>query len=264
MKHLNSTAVEEYDRCIPVRVWIGYALPKLRSGSDRGLFYEKLGKIFIPATVQIMQPLGLTAYLPSILPADQNLHIPDEVALVFYPNCQSYEHAKSDSTGGRAYQLLHATVFNFVADKSTPESHSAFPLPFDRNKILVSTDGSYSLFSNPTNWQSGMPVVLVVSNDSSEPKTVVRLIVQRMFELQAEPPTGLDGLIFYICDSFVVVWSHWQTTPTEMNVLKDIDGLRVVLNRQYTQTSLPMPVTTEFDGLEVSPGDSYNFQFPIF
>ncbi len=257
------TAATTDKPCIPVRVWIGYALPELRIDNNREQFCKTLGQVFIPATVQMMQPLGLSAYLPTILPSNTDTFVPDEIALVIYPSCQRYEHAKSSSTGGRAYQLLHSTLFNFQATADVPASHSAFPLMFDSERIPNTPYGSFSLFSNMVDWQSGTPTVLAADFKLEKTNELPKNIFRQMAEIQKHPPHGLDGLIFYLCENFVIVWSHWKAKAYTLNLLKNIDGLRTVLNSRYTEAHVPMPITTDYPGLAASPGDSYNFQFAL-
>ena len=90
-----------------VRVWRGFKL----GGLSQDQFFGKLGSIFIPGTVLIQAPVGLTAYLPSVLPCDHHPAAPDEIALVFYRVQQSYDDAKK-TVGGRAYSDLHGLVFD--------------------------------------------------------------------------------------------------------------------------------------------------------
>ncbi|MFO7593662.1 MAG: hypothetical protein R6X15_06425 [Pseudomonadota bacterium] len=257
MSASGSTTTQKTDGGIPVRVWVGYALPRLRQGKGRLEFYESLGSIFIPATVQIMQPLGLTAYLPTVLPANNNPAIPDEIALVFYPSCRHYEQAKNSSTGGRAYQKLHSTIFNFQPLPEAPKSHSSFPLLFDQASNKQLPNGNYSLFSTTVNWQTGNPVVLVAGfNTEARSRTI-----QRLENIQRSPPEGLDGLIFALQNDFIVVWAHWRHEPATRNILEGIEGLRIIVNSSYESLTLPMPVTTSFPGIPVTAGRSFNFQF---
>src|SRR5438128_263673 len=90
-----------------VRVWSGFKLPSL---PDR-TFRDKLGTVFMPATVMIQAPVGLTAYLPTVLPKRKPTRIPDEIALVFYAYQDAYHEAK-ETVGGRAYSDMHALVFD--------------------------------------------------------------------------------------------------------------------------------------------------------
>ncbi len=259
---MESTSPTEQDKRLPVRVWIGYACPDLRAEKNRTRLRRRLGSIFIPATVQIMQPLGLTAYLPTFLPIDHNPLIPDEVALVIYPSCRHYRRARSSSTGGRAYQLLHRTLFNFKPDNSLPASHSAFPILFDSSKVRDDDDPcTYFVLNNTVDWQSGSPVVLVADYDTGDSKTLRGEIIRKIAEIQAAPIPGINELIFFLGDSFVVLWVHWQQNPETMNLLEKINGLRVILNNRHTRRRLPMSFTADFAGIEVVPGNSFNFQF---
>ena len=65
-----------------VRVWRGFKA----EGTSNAEFRDKIGRIFIPAAVQTQAPLGMTAYLPAVLPEARPPAIPDEIALVFYKN----------------------------------------------------------------------------------------------------------------------------------------------------------------------------------
>lgn len=257
MKESKCSGTEAHNACIPVRVWTGYALPELRRGKGRQAFYDTLGSVFIPATVQIMQPLGLSAYLPTVVPPEDDPCIPDEVALVFYPSCRHYEQAKGSSTGGRAYQKLHATVFNFQPLPEAPKSHSSFPQLFSPSKGAETRNGNYTLFQDMVDWQCGCPTVLI----ATFPPAARNHLTERLHQLQQSPPTGVDGLIFSLNDTFIVVWTHWQKEPATMNPFNDIEGLRPIVNKTYETRQLPMPVTTEFSGVPVTPGVSYNFQF---
>jgi hypothetical protein len=106
-------------------VWRGYALD--RSHMDG--FYQTLGSTFIPITAQVMCKLGLTAYLPAIIPIDRTPMVPDEIALVFYRSQTEYQLGANETPAGRAYQKLHSSVFNFdVTRLGLPASASGFPI----------------------------------------------------------------------------------------------------------------------------------------
>jgi hypothetical protein len=107
-----------------VRVWRGFFRKDVKQGVKQpDDFFSKLGKTFIPVTVQMQRLFGLTAYLPAVMPAAKPEGVPDEIALVFYRSQQAYKGA-GDCAGGRAYGLLHSTIFDL--DKSI----SDFPSPF--------------------------------------------------------------------------------------------------------------------------------------
>nr|PMI33597.1 hypothetical protein BCU47_09135 [Enterovibrio norvegicus] len=113
-----------------IRVWQGYRNELYRN--DINGFLEKLGNIFIPITVQLMTPMGLHMYYPSIVPhsvSPSSSVLPDEVALVGYTSQDVYTAASRGSVAGRSYGALHSTVFNFSAS-DIPASTSEFPVRY--------------------------------------------------------------------------------------------------------------------------------------
>ncbi|MGF1706812.1 hypothetical protein [Enterovibrio baiacu] len=116
-----------------IRVWQGYRNELYRN--DINGFMKKLGDIFIPITVQLMTPMGLNMYYPSIVPhagSSRSSVLPDEVALVGYPSQDIYTAASKGSVAGRSYGALHSTVFNFSATE-IPASTSNFPIIYQGN-----------------------------------------------------------------------------------------------------------------------------------
>ncbi len=245
----------------PVRVWLGYALPQFRSDAGRPAFYKKLGSIFIPATVQMMQPWGLTAYLPTVLPshAASNANIPDEIALVFYESCEAYEQAAHASVAGRAYEALHATVFNFDEASAIPASRSGFPVLFGEERLMAKPEGYYSLFEAQVNWQQGNTVVLVCTTENGE--LPLKALAAKLGNLQSKPPKGLDGLMLATAKDVIVLWAHWSREPENMNLLDGIPALQQVLSTRAQPAFVPMPDTVSFPGVEVGAGYSATFQF---
>lgn len=126
---------------LPIRFWWGFK----RKEISRDTFLDKLGAVFLPATVQVMgHRLGaLTAYLPIIPPENCSTDVPDEMALVVYRSVAEYEQASS-SLEGRAYQLLHDAVF------TSPSSSKGFPVLFEGE---LEQDQPYFLWSRSDQWQ---------------------------------------------------------------------------------------------------------------
>lgn len=245
----------------PVRVWLGYALAQFRSDAGRPAFYKKLGSIFIPATVQMMQPWGLTAYLPTVLPPHtvSNADIPDEIALVFYESCEAYEAAAHDSVAGRAYEALHTTVFNFDADSGIPASRSGFPVLFEEERFMTEPEGYYSLFEAQVDWQQGSTAVLVCTAEGGG--LPLKAVAAKLKALQAKPPKGLDSLMLATAEDVVVLWAHWSGEPESMNLLGGIPALQNVLNTRAQPAFVPMPDSVRFPGIKVGAGYCASFQF---
>jgi hypothetical protein len=111
------------------RVWLGWRAAKLRDAEGWDTFVDHLKKIFIPATWQVMPAFGLLAYLPSVFTKDEGDDWPDETALLVYDDTDNYElHRKK--VAGRAYGLLHQTVFEFDGEpRSRAAWAEAWPAP---------------------------------------------------------------------------------------------------------------------------------------
>jgi len=231
-----------------VRVWRGFRLESL----DQATFFDKLGSIFIPGTVQIQAPVGLTAYMPSVLPAEKHPAAPDEIALVFYRVQQAYHDAKL-TVGGRAYSDLHGLVFDLG------RSLSGFPEKFAGE---VAADGRYHLFDEPLDWQHGVVQTFVGVRREGDGRFRERIAgwlggVQR--------DGGPDGAIASASDEYVVYWEHWPDEDAAED--SPIPGLADLVEPVYRERMEPTPMHhglwEDYKGLEppVGGGESFNFQF---
>lgn len=230
-----------------VRVWRGFKLGGL--GQDQ--FFDKLGSIFIPGTVLIQAPVGLTAYLPSVLPRDHHPAAPDEIALVFYRVQQSYDDAKK-TVGGRAYSDLHGLVFDLG------KSLSGFPQKFTGTLV---PDGRYHLFDEHLDWQHGAVNAFVGVRAGGDARSFLDRIAGWLGEVQEEG--GPDGAIASAANDYVVYWEHW---PDEASAARSpIPGLAERVQEVYRRTFTPTPMHhglwEPYAGLTVAGGESFNFQF---
>lgn len=79
----------------------------------RKAFVQTLSQTFIPATLQLMQPFGLTSYIPTLWPEPRigiPANGPAESALVFYESIERYKHVK-ETPVGRLYGKSHELLF---------------------------------------------------------------------------------------------------------------------------------------------------------
>ncbi|PXX99265.1 hypothetical protein [Halomonas sp. LBP4] len=240
-----------------VRVWLGYALPELASGAGRERFYQQLGEIFIPATVELMAPQGLQAYVPSVLPPSGHPKVPDEIALVFYPSRQCYQQASHATVAGRAYGALHGTVFSFQARQGRPASHSDFPAPFDDQP---KQSGPVQLFDCGGNWQQGAVFSEVWLRSGQGVAAFRQAVCEAMGTLRARPRQGLLGVYFYLDDDLLVVWSHWQQQGQVLQA--DTIG-ELVWADAAAAVAVPSSPFADYAGLPVGPGQAFNLQFSL-
>ena len=232
-----------------VRVWTGFRRGDLSLDS----FYSKLGSFFIPGTVQIQSQLGLTAYIPTVLPTDKPAGVPDEVALVFYAYRQAYHQAK-ESVAGRAYSDLHDVAFDLE------RSLSGFP---ERFVGELSPGGRYFLFDQHVDWQQGVANVFVgvptVNCERSPPP-----LVDWLREIQGQGPRSADGAYVAVAGDYFVYWEHWPSGAAAEKSL--IPQLARLVDCVYQETpimefQLPERLWNRFPGIPVRGGDSFNFQF---
>jgi hypothetical protein len=230
-----------------VRVWRGFRLP----GLSQDQFFAKLGSIFIPGTVQIQAPVGLTAYLPSVLPREKHPAAPDEIALVFYRVQQSYDDAKK-TVGGRAYSDLHGLVFDLS------RSLSGFPEKFAGELVA---GGRYHLFDQPLDWQRGAVNAFVGVRSGGDPGEFIASVADWLGEVQRQG--GPDGAIASVATDYVVYWEHWPDEAAAAG--SPIPGLAERVEPVYRRAFQPTPMHhglwESYDGLTVAGGESFNFQF---
>lgn len=107
---------------LAVRVWIARrrqnrdALDNITGPAlSREAFLTALRQTFVPATPQLMAPLGLLAYFPTLPPVvDAYPDLPEETALVFYSSRDAYDIARR-TPSGRLYAASHGLYFDALA-----------------------------------------------------------------------------------------------------------------------------------------------------
>ncbi len=237
-----------------VRVWRGFSV----EGPPRTKFHEKLRTTFIPGTPQFQSPLGLTAYLPAVLPVDVPNGVPDEIALVFYESQEDYNDAK-DTIAGRAYADLHSTVFSFAAPR---RSTSDWPTIFSGGLEL---EKPYFLFDKNVDWQSGHVNVLVASRaQSSTAEQFLNNVTTAVTKIQAGTLSGLDGAIVVVASDYFVYWEHWTDLNSSKNsLIQDLakDNL-VNLSCSFEPVAVPASLHQSYPGLkQIVGGEALNVQF---
>lgn len=233
-----------------VRVWRGFRAPDLEPAK----FREKLGTLFIPSTVQFLSRLGLTAYLPTVLPDDKPDGLPDEIALVFYASQTAY-HDTFKTLGGRAYAELHKPVFS-------PRSKSGFPVKFD---AALEPDKPYHLFDNAADWQYGTCKVLVGGRPEGQDEGEFRAAVGEWLaeECAREVQQRPDGAIVCISADYLIYWEHWaDTARARRSRIRSLARLvQQVLLENARPLSLSAPFDVDFAGIEIAGGEFLNLQF---
>lgn len=229
-----------------VRVFRGRKL----TGLTHDALVDKLGRLFMPITVQMQRLYGLTAYLPAVLPEKKAAGLPDEVALVFYRTQASYHEAKR-CVGGRAYGAMHDLVFDM------PKSPSDFPRLFAG---VIEDDRPYHLFERAVDWQGGSTCLFVgTRREPVKPKAFTTALAAFAQKRQNDPQ-GLDGAIFCASKEWVVWWSHApQPVAAEFPFAEWADPVVATCARRLR---VPADVTEPYAGFALaSDGDFVNLQF---
>jgi hypothetical protein len=236
-----------------VRVWRGYALDR----TQKEAFCQTLGNTFIPITAQVMGKLGLTAYLPAIVPNDQAPSVPDEIALVFYRTQETYQQTANSTTAGRAYQKLHAGVFVLGPQPTgRPSSASGFPVLLKDACVLGQP---YYLFSEAVDWYCGSSDVFVGVFEGDR-QQLAAAVLQAAKALQTNRVADLDGFILMVVDNVLIYWRHWQSTasPQPWNVNLT---LRTVLSTGSRVVGVNPSEYARYGGVAAQPGQYLNVHF---
>jgi hypothetical protein len=237
-----------------VRVWRGFRSRSLTPAK----FLDKLGAVFIPSTVQLQPPLGMTAYLPAVVPDEKPSSVPDEIALVFYESQDVYRET-FQTLGGRVYAELHGSVFGQA-------SRSDFPILIDAasDSGKLEPDTPYHLFDQETDWQHGSCKVLVgVRKKTQQVEAFHKAVLNWIKRERDRAPLGLDGAIVCVSDDCLTYWEHWrdQTVARETNI-ESLGKLVTPVMLEDAQPATVSPsLTSPFAGLRIAGGEFLNFQF---
>lgn len=239
-----------------VRVWRGYRTP----GLDVQQFYDKLGAVFVPATVKMQIEAGLHAYAPTVLaglPRKPNA-VPDETAILFWESQETYWNGFT-RLAVRTYTMTHNGVYVMDNNKSGAD----FPVFFD-GTALVPEKPVY-LFEQPADWMHGAISHLVAARPATADFALFQAAVTKaLADIQAHIP--LAGAIACIGGDYLVYWELAPLARTAKQAPSGIPALQAVLSG-WSQTFvaaptfLPVGLWDEWTGMSVCAGSSFNMQF---
>lgn len=230
-----------------VRVWRG----RRRKGLDQKTFFQKLGGIFIPFTVEMQRLYGLAAYLPAVMPASKPDEVPDEIALVFYKTQQAYLDSRN-YPAGRAYGDLHALVFDLE------NSGTGFPKLLEADFEL---NQPWHLFDQPVDWQKGTTWVFAGLRKKDVPVADYKAAVAVAGRSVQSSDGAIDGAVLFASEDWLLYWQHSATADTP---LQSFAGFAEAAYKQAARpTWLQTDLTVPYDGLTVAGGEFFNLQFPL-
>jgi NAD-dependent dihydropyrimidine dehydrogenase PreA subunit len=217
-----------------------------------------------------MEPLGLSAYFPALLPDsipfgsnDRFLKIPDEIALVVYPSQEEYENAIKNSVAGRAYGLLHWPVFN-GKDPEIPPSKSGHPEPWAGQ---LNWDTPCYLAPEAIDWRSGITRLLAArpAHKMSADSFLDQLNdIIRGWLLKRDK--NINGSIICACPDYLLYWEHQENDTQEGSLLP---LLLDILETPYIHSDAkPVIVPPAFHnpdaGVKISSGDFFDVRVDAY
>jgi len=232
-----------------VRVWRGYRNPAL----DFAGFAKQLGATFVPSAVNVQAPLGLTAYLPALLPEAKPAAVPDEIGLAFFET-RRFAAGAADSAVGRAYGLLDGALFD-------SRSRGDFPVAFAG---ALTADQPVHLLPGKADWQTGRTQVFAgVRADGLVADAFLAALAAAAAALKAALPTDMDGAIVSAGADYVLWWQHWIGAPdSAAAIAQRLAGIAVPVLDAETRPAKAAPLFWPSEGVPLSPGTPLNLVFP--
>jgi hypothetical protein len=238
-----------------VRVWRGFRLPDLNVAQ----FYNKLGTVFVPATVLMQIDAGLHSYTPTVpggLPGKPDT-VPDETAILFWESQATYWNGFT-RLAVRTYTLTH----NGVYVTQNNQSRADFPVAFAGS---VSADQPVYLFEKPADWMHGAITHFVAARPGNcDVPTFHSNVAKVLSNIQKTVP--LDGAIACVGNDYLVYWELGPVAPGAKQGPTGVPLLQAALtdwSQTFTAapTFLPVDLWDEWSGMDVRAGSSFNMQF---
>jgi len=185
----------------------------------------------MPGTPYVLAPSGLNGYLPAVLNLDDDLKLPEEVALIAYPTVELYNEARQNSLAGRIYTYSHEGVFNMK------QSRGQFPGPVD-NPVKHPDFERWAWYVSGENldWQRGNSRLLVMS--STDDIFEMLLLFSKKIKSNLTK-NGIDEILVMATSSFATMWFYSQDTDLSFNLndielpLKDMTVLRDLYSKPF-------------------------------
>ncbi|AIO70061.1 hypothetical protein [Burkholderia oklahomensis] len=239
-----------------VYVWRGFRAPAL----DYEHFAQLLGSVFVPACVLLQPPVGLRAYLPTMIPqARKPPTVPDQTALMFWATPSSHDRA-TRAIAVRIYQNLHGDVYDMTRSK-LPE----VPVALDPHADALVSEQPYFLVDRPSDWMFGSAKHFMGARRADLRATDFLAAVHVWAaSFQVEPPDGVDGALVCCGDDYVAAWIHsTYPQPQPYPALDRLAALTTpVLRMAPRPLALPAGLWDNWPGLDLTRDMCINLQFP--
>jgi hypothetical protein len=212
-------------------------------------FLNKLSTVFVPATVEMQNKIGLAAYIPTIPGgmAGKPDTVPDETAILYWNSQDTYTNGFK-TLAVRTYTLTHAAVY-------TPASGAAFPLLYTGT---IAANQPYYLVNKPADWMKGTITHLIGSRpDSVTPAAFQNGIAAAITAIQQE--NSIEGGVVCAGDDYLVYWELSSPVSQGLAQLQKLVDWQATVNPN--DTSFENGLWDQWPGMDINPGDSFNMQF---
>jgi hypothetical protein len=237
-----------------VYVWRGFKSAAMTYDQ----FASFLGSVFVPACALLQPPVGLRAYLPTMVPqAGKPAAVPDQTALMFWATPGSHDLANR-AIAVRIYQNLHGDVYD-MARSRTPE----IPLPITGVTGALVPEQPYYLFDDPADWMRGTVDHLVGARraDLSSGDFLSSAFAWAT-TFREKPPRGVDAALVCCGNDYAVAWVHATSNKAKLDdVLDGLAALTVpVLHQKPRSLALPAGLWDDWPGLDLTKETCVNIQ----
>jgi hypothetical protein len=230
-----------------VYVWRGFMAPPPQTYAG---FTKFLGSIFVPACALLQPPVGLRAYIPTMVPqANKPAAVPDQTALMFWATPQSHDLANS-TVAVRAYQNLHGDLYDMVKSH-TPEVPQALP----GNATAFTAEQPYYLFDAPADWMLGAVRHVVGARPATfSQQDFITAVYNWSAGFKNNPPAGLDAALVCCGNDYAVAWAHAKKPSRSFNtVLSGFSKLVAVqLETTPRPTNMPAGLWNKWPGFDLT------------
>jgi hypothetical protein len=238
-----------------VYVWRGFKSPT----KTYEQFAEFLGGVFVPACALLQPPVGLRAYLPTmVLQNAKPAAVPDQTALMFWATPESHDLADR-AIAVRIYQNLHGDAYD-LQRSHTPE----VPVSIACATGTLVAEQPYFLIDAPADWMLGDVHHLVAAR---RPETTAADFLAQVHAwataLHAAPPDGANAALLCCGTDYVVAWVHGVRPGAALaRALDPIAALSApVLRASPRATTLPAGLWSDWPGLDLINNPCINLQF---
>lgn len=238
-----------------VYVWRGF----MSADMDYVQFSQFLATVFVPACALLQPPIGLRAYLPSMVPqADKPSAVPDQTALMFWSVPSAHDDARK-AIAERIYSNLHGDVYDMKRSK-LPE----VPASITSAGGALEPEQPYFLFDNAADWMQGCACHLVGARQTNmTPSDFLNKAASWAKAFRQGPPKGVDAALVCCGNDYAVAWAHAaRKTPRLSSAL---DGLAELTSRVLRGDAQPKWLNAglwdDWPGLDLGEHACLNIQF---